>query len=76
MPRAPHRYLQSMSVDGDDLTALKEYFCNNSFALVPSALTPSRPPSNSFIGSSRHQSRVSDNPVRHDFLSLSGKGGW
>ncbi|KIM89750.1 hypothetical protein PILCRDRAFT_812559 [Piloderma croceum F 1598] len=51
---------------GDDLADLEESF-RNSFALVPSALTPSRAPSNSLIATTR--ALFFNRPVRLDFTS-------
>jgi hypothetical protein len=54
----------SPSVD-DDLADLEESFRNSSFALVPSALTPSRAPSNSVIAATR--ALFFNSPVYLDF---------
>jgi hypothetical protein len=51
----------------DDLADLEECLRNNSFALVPSALTPSRAPSNSVIAATR--ALFFNRPVRLDFTS-------
>src|SRR5882672_10082735 len=59
------------SVD-DDLADLEESFRNSSFALVPSALTPSRAPSNSVIATKR--AIFFNHPVRLDFPSGWGRG--
>ena len=61
----------SRSVD-DDLADLKESFCNSSIALVPSALTPSRAPSNSVIAATR--ALFFNRPVPLDFPSGWEKG--
>ncbi|KIM70989.1 hypothetical protein PILCRDRAFT_17525, partial [Piloderma croceum F 1598] len=51
----------------DDLADLEECLRNSSFALVPSALTPSRAPSNSVIAAIR--APFFSKPVRLDFTS-------
>ena len=51
----------------DDLADLEECLRNDSFALVPSALTPSRAPSNSVIAATR--ALFFNRPVRLDFTS-------
>jgi hypothetical protein len=56
----------------DDLADLEECFRNNSFALLPSALTPSRAPSNSVIAAIR--APFFNKPVRLDFTSGLEKG--
>ena len=56
----------------DDLADLEECFRNSSFALVPSALTPSRAPSNSIIATTR--ALFFNRPVRLDFASGLEKG--
>ena len=56
----------------DDLAHLEECFRDSSFALVPSALTPSRAPSNSIIAATR--ALFFDRPVRLDFTSGLEKG--
>ena len=61
----------SPSVSGD-LADLEECFHNNSFALVPSALTPSHAPSNSIIAATR--ALFFKRPVRLDFTSGLKKG--
>jgi hypothetical protein len=61
----------SRSVD-DELVDLEESFRNSSFALVPSALTPSRAPSNSVIGATR--ALFLNRPVPLDFPSGWEKG--
>ena len=64
-----HHFSPSVS---DDLADLEECFRNNSFALVPSALTPSRAPSNSIIAAAR--ALFFYRPVRLDFTSGLDKG--
>jgi hypothetical protein len=61
----------SPSVD-DDLADLEESCRNSSFALVPSALTPSRSPSNSVIAATR--ALFFDRPIPLDFPSGWEKG--
>ena len=61
----------SPSVSGD-LADLEKYFRNNSFALVPSALAPSRAPSNSIIAAKR--ALFFHKPVHLDFTSGLEKG--
>ena len=60
-------HLSRSSSVSDDLADLEECFRNNSFALVPSALTPSRAPSNSVIAATR--TLFFNRPVRLDFTS-------
>ena len=72
MPSLRRLFHPSSPSVGDDLADLEECFRNSSFALVPSALTPSRAPSNSIIAATR--ALFFNRPVRLDFTSGLDKG--